>query len=234
MSQDQNKQNAALAALNFVDDGMILGLGSGSTAEILIEMLGERVSEGLQIAGIPTSERSKRCAERAGIDLIPVEHADRIDLCIDGADEVDTHFRLMKGGGGCLLREKIIAHAADVMAVIVDPSKMVDQLGAFPLPVEVDRFGFTITAKKVFDALRDSGCETADVSLRERSGPRDPFVSDGGHFILDCQCKQIPNPEETAAHLVAIPGVVEHGMFIDIARFVIIGGEETAEIIERG
>ena len=185
MSRDQQKHNAALAALDFVDDNMIIGLGSGSTAEILIDLIGERVAEGLHIAGIPTSERTRRCAERAGIDIIPVEHADRVDLTIDGADEVDPNFRLMKGGGGCLLREKIVAHASDVMVVIIDESKMVEQLGAFPLPVEVDRFGFTITAKKVFDALRDSGCKGADVSLRERSGPRDPFVSDGGHFILD-------------------------------------------------
>lgn len=233
MSRDQQKHNAALAALDFVDDNMIIGLGSGSTAEILIDLIGERVAEGLHIAGIPTSERTRRCAERAGIDIIPVEHADRVDLTIDGADEVDPNFRLMKGGGGCLLREKIVAHASDVMVVIVDESKMVEQLGAFPLPVEVDRFGFTITAKKVFDALRDSGCKGADVSLRERSGPRDPFVSDGGHFILDCQCKSIPDPELTARMLTAIPGVVEHGMFLDIARFIVVGGDEAAEIIER-
>lgn len=233
MSRDQQKHNAALAALDFVDDNMIIGLGSGSTAEILIDLIGERVAEGLHIAGIPTSERTRRCAERAGIDIIPVEHADRVDLTIDGADEVDPNFRLMKGGGGCLLREKIVAHASDVMVVIVDESKMVEQLGAFPLPVEVDRFGFTITAKKVFDALRDSGCKGADVSLRERSGPRDPFVSDGGHFILDCQCKSIPDPELTARMLTSIPGVVEHGMFLDIARFIVVGGDESAEIIER-
>ncbi|MBA4800788.1 MULTISPECIES: ribose-5-phosphate isomerase RpiA [Euryhalocaulis] len=233
MSRDQQKHNAALAALDFVDDNMIIGLGSGSTAEILIDLIGERVAEGLHIAGIPTSERTRRCAERAGIDIIPVEHADRVDLTIDGADEVDPNFRLMKGGGGCLLREKIVAHASDVMVVIIDESKMVEQLGAFPLPVEVDRFGFTITAKKVFDALRDSGCKGADVSLRERSGPRDPFVSDGGHFILDCQCKSIPDPELTARMLTSIPGVVEHGMFLDIARFIVVGGDESAEIIER-
>jgi len=233
VSRDQQKHNAALAALDFVDDNMIIGLGSGSTAEILIDLIGERVAEGLHIAGIPTSERTRRCAERAGIDIIPVEHADRVDLTIDGADEVDPNFRLMKGGGGCLLREKIVAHASDVMVVIIDESKMVEQLGAFPLPVEVDRFGFTITAKKVFDALRDSGCKGADVSLRERSGPRDPFVSDGGHFILDCQCKSIPDPELTARMLTSIPGVVEHGMFLDIARFIVVGGDESAEIIER-
>lgn len=233
MSRDEEKHNAALAALDFVEDGMILGLGSGSTAEIFVELLGEQVAGGLNVAGIPTSERTRRCAEKAGVTLIPVEHADRIDLTVDGADEIDDNFRLIKGGGGCLLREKIIAHASDAMVVIGDESKMVDALGAFPLPVEVDQFGFTITAKKVFDALRASGCKSADVRIRQRSGPHDPFISDGGHFILDCYCEAIPQPEETALRLNAIPGVVEHGLFLDLARFIVIGSEDEAHIAER-
>jgi len=233
MSTDTQKANAAAAALELVEDGMVLGLGSGSTAEIFIDMLGERISEGLHVSGVPTSEQTRRCALRAGVEVIPVEHAVRIDLTVDGADEADQAFRLIKGGGACLLREKIIANASDVMAVVMDSSKLVETLGAFPLPVEVDPFGFTITAKKVFDALRASGCETADVSLRENSGPRDPLVTDGGHYILDCRCEAIPHPEETARLLNAIPGVIEHGLFLDMATYLVIGEDDAAQIIER-
>ena len=152
------KLNAARAALDYVEDGMILGLGSGSTAAEFVRLLGAALKQDeIAIKGIPTSRETEQIAREAGVPLIPIEQADRIDLTVDGADEVDGRFRLIKGGGACLLREKIIADASDLMVVIIDETKLVESLGAFPLPVEVDPFGFTITAKKVFDALRRAG-----------------------------------------------------------------------------
>jgi len=229
----QAKENAAGAALEFVEDGMVLGLGSGSTADIFIQLVGERIKEkGIRIQGVPTSEATARVAEQFGVPLLPIEHVERIDLAVDGADEVDPLFNLIKGGGGCLLREKIIAHAADRMAVIVDEAKMVENLGAFPLPVEVDPFGFTITAKKVFDALRTSGARQWEIRLREKPDGT-PFITDGGHYILDCDVASLADPADTAQRLVAIPGVVEHGLFINLASVVIVGGPEGAEVFER-
>ncbi len=227
------KTQAARLALDYVKNNMILGLGSGSTAEIFIELLGIRVTGGLDIKGIPTSRRSAEVAIESGIELLSIEHADRIDLTVDGADEIGPDFALIKGGGGCLLREKIIANASDLMVVIADESKLVDTLGAFALPVEVDRFGFSITAKKVFDALRVGGTQRPAVVLREDKHSGKPFITDGGHYILDCACGAIPNPAKTAAKVCAVPGVIEHGLFIDLARVVIIGGEIGAEILER-
>ncbi|KAA5801110.1 ribose-5-phosphate isomerase RpiA [Alkalicaulis satelles] len=228
------KAHAAEAALDYAESGMILGLGSGSTAEIFIDRLGKALKAGLlsDIRGVPTSSMTERAAQAAGVPLIPADQASRIDLTVDGADEVDGRFRLIKGGGGCLLREKIIAHASDRMIVVIDETKLVETLGAFPLPVEVDPFAFTITAKKVFDALRASGAPRADVALRRRGDGPAPFVTDGGHFILDCECGELPNPEDTARRLAAIPGVMEHGLFIGLARTVIVGEEDGAEVLE--
>ncbi|MGD2133555.1 MAG: ribose-5-phosphate isomerase RpiA [Maricaulaceae bacterium] len=227
------KESAALAALEFIEDGMIVGLGSGSTAELFIAALGKRMAEdGFKVVGVATSEASARAAEAAGVPLREVEHVARIDVDVDGADEVDPLFNLIKGGGGCLLREKIIAHASDQMIVVVDDKKMVQTLGAFPLPVEVDPFGFTLTAKSVFDALRASRAQTADVQLR-RTGDGAPYITDGGHYILDCKTGALPDPVETAARLAAIPGVVEHGLFLDLAGVVIVGGPEGAGVLEK-
>lgn len=232
---DIAKMNAAAAALEFVEDGMILGLGTGSTASHFVRMLGERVREGLRVGGLPTSEATRRLATQVGVPLIEIDQADRIDLTVDGADEIDPQFRLIKGGGGALLREKIIAHASDQLVVIADSGKLVERLGAFPLPVEVTPFGFTITAKKVFDALRDSGCEGADVHLREAGAPGRPFHSDGGNFILDCACAVIPDPEGLAERLNRIPGVVENGLFLAFprtVRTVIVSDGEAIQILE--
>jgi ribose 5-phosphate isomerase A len=233
MTNDSPKTQAARAALDYVKNGMILGLGSGSTAEIFIELLGIRVAAGLKVQGIPTSDQTAEAAREAGIELLSIEHADRIDLTVDGADEIGPNFALIKGGGGRLLREKIIANASDLMVVIADESKIVKTLGAYPLPVEVDRFGFSITAKKVFDALCLAGSSRPDVQLRQHKNSDKPFITDGGHYILDCACTTIPDPAKTAARLCAVPGVVEHGLFIDLARVVIIGDEHNAEILER-
>jgi ribose 5-phosphate isomerase A len=230
---DVAKMRAAAAALDFVEEGMILGLGTGSTANHFVRMLGERVASGLKVVGLPTSEATRRLAASCGVPLLELDHADRIDLTVDGADEIDGDFRLIKGGGGALLREKIIANASDHMVVIADASKMVDTLGAFPLPVEVTPFGWTITAKKVFDALRASGCETPETHPREAGAAGKLFLTDGGNYILDCKCTRIPRPEELADRLARIPGVVEHGLFLGLARTVIVGGDAGVQILER-
>ncbi len=231
MTGELEKRNAAACALDHVEDGMTLGLGTGSTARHFIELLADEVADGLVVRGVPTSEQTRRLAEAHGVPLIPVEQVDRIHLTVDGADEVDDAGRLIKGGGGALLREKIIAAASDHMIVIADPSKQVVRLGAFPLPVEVVPFGFTITARKVYDALRVSGIDRPRVTLRAAPGG-EPFVTDTGNHVLDCQCGRIPDPEAMARRLDAVAGVVEHGLFINLARTVIIGNETGATIFE--
>ncbi len=234
MSASEQKALAAAAALDFVESGMILGLGSGSTAELFVAQLGEALASGAleQIQGVPTSENTAALAREVGVPLIPVDQASRIDLTVDGADEVDGRFRLIKGGGGCLLREKIIANASDLMVVVVDETKLVSDLGAFPLPVEVDPFAFTITAKKVFDALRAAGVKNPDINLRRKGDGLDPFLTDGGNYILDCACGRLPDADDAAEYLSEIPGVVEHGLFIDLARVLIVGEDGGARVME--
>lgn len=234
MSVAEQKALAAAAALDFVESGMTLGLGSGSTAELFVSQLGDALKSGEleDIRGIPTSENTAALAREVGVPLIPVDQADRIDLTVDGADEVDSQFRLIKGGGGCHLREKIIAHASDLMAVVVDETKLVSDLGGFPLPVEVDPFAFTITAKKVFDALRAAGVSSPDINLRRKGDGLDPYLTDGGHYILDCACRRLPDPEDAADYLASIPGVIEHGLFIDLARVLIVGEDGGARVME--
>ena len=226
------KENAAMAALDFVEDGMTLGLGSGSTAEIFLERLGERVAGGLKVQGVPTSAQTAKVSEENGVPLADVNKIDRIHLTIDGADEVDPAFNLIKGGGACLLREKIIANASDRMVVIVDPSKMVDVLGSFALPIEVDAFGLPMTANQIYEALMQSGCKAGQTVLRQAKDGSGPLITDGGHYILDSRCQEIPKPEETAKLLAAIPGVMEHGLFIDLADVIIIGEVDHAKVME--
>ena len=228
----QAKENAASAALEYVKDGMTLGLGSGSTAEIFIEMLGEKVAGGLKVQGIPTSDATAACARENGVPLIEADRVSRIHLTIDGADEVDPVFNLIKGGGACLLREKIIANASDKMVVIVDGSKMVDTLGAFALPVEVDPFGMAVTAEQIYQALKSSGCQNAQTTLRQNKDGTGPLITDGGHYILDCKCEVIPSPVDTALKLSQIPGVMEHGLFIDIADVIVVGETDHAKVME--
>lgn len=231
MGRELEKRNAAIAAMEFVEDGMTLGLGTGSTAKHFVELLADEVADGLIVRGVPTSEETRRLAKSLGVPLMDVEQVEQIHLTVDGADEADAQGNLIKGGGAALLREKIIANASDHMVVIADPSKHVDRLGAFPLPVEVTPFGFTITAKAVFNVLEASGIERPKVQLRMKAD-NSPLITDGGNYILDCHCKRIPDAQATATRLSAIPGVVEHGLFIELARTVIIGGEDGATIFE--
>ena len=231
MANELEKQNAAAAAMEFVEDGMTIGLGTGSTAKYFVEMLADEVADGLVIRGVPTSEQTRQLAEAHGVPLLQVDQVQQIHLTVDGADEFDEQGNLIKGGGAALLREKIIANASDHMVVIADSSKEVDWLGAFPLPVEVTPFGFTITAKKVYDALSVSGVERPIVKLRTIEDNK-PLITDGGNYILDCHCKRIPDAEATAGRLGSVPGLVEHGLFINLARTIIIGETEGATVLE--
>jgi ribose 5-phosphate isomerase A len=212
---DHEKQAAARAAVALVEPGSIVGLGSGSTATYAIRFVGERVRNGLKIVGIPTSQKIKQLAEQLGIPLATLdEYAQMgIDIDIDGADEIDPQLNLIKGGGGALLREKIIASASRRFIVVGDSSKQVAHLGKFPLPVEVIPFAESLIAKQI-------AALGAQVSLR---GAGTPFVTDEGHHILDCTFGEISNPAGLAERLRAIPGVVEHGLFIGMAEMALIG-----------
>lgn len=232
MAYETEKQNAAAAAMEFVEDGMTIGLGTGSTAKYFVELLADEIADGLIVRCIETSVQTRDLARSLGVPLIPFEQVDRIHLTVDGADEAGPGGVLIKGGGAALLREKIIANASDHMVVIADPTKDVQVIGAFPLSVEVTPFGYTITAKKVHDALVAAGVERPRVELRRALRSNELLVTDGGNYILDCHCGLIPDPPKAAAFLSDVPGVVEHGLFIGIARTIIFGTETGARIIE--
>ncbi|MEW6436080.1 MAG: ribose-5-phosphate isomerase RpiA [Pseudomonadota bacterium] len=221
---DDLKRQAAAKALELVKPGMRLGLGTGSTAAHLVDLLGQHVAQGLEVRCVPTSERTRAQAQSLGIPLADFDDLPELDLTIDGTDEFDPHLRLIKGGGGALLREKIVATASHRMVVITDASKAVAKLGKFPLPVEVNRFGIEATRRLILREAARAGCE-GPLSLRG-SDKGAPFVTDGGHYIFDCAFGTIPAPEDLAARLVAIPGVVEHGLFIGIAHAVISAGAD--------
>jgi len=221
MSQDELKTAAARAVLAHVEDGMKLGIGTGSTAEAFVHLLAEKVGDGMRVVGVPTSERTARLCLELGVPLTSLDEEPRLDLCIDGADEIDPALNLTKGGGGALLREKIVAFASAKMIVIADESKLVDALGAFALPIEVNPFGLEATRLDVQNAYRDLGY-SGELRLRVRSG--DAFETDGGHYILDASFGHISNPKALSDALHAIPGVVEHGMFIGMASLAIVAG----------
>ncbi|RYC33756.1 ribose-5-phosphate isomerase RpiA [Lichenibacterium minor] len=228
---ESSKRRVAARALAFVEDGMRLGLGTGSTAQHFVELLAERVRGGLDVVGVPTSERTRLQAESLGIRLATLDDLPELDLTVDGADEFDPELRLIKGGGGALLREKIVASASARMIVIADSSKRVARLGGFPLPVEVNAFGLASTRRKVERAGEAAGAR-GSVSLRH--GPDgSPYLTDGGHLILDCRFDPIPDPEALAERLVAIPGVVEHGLFIGLASAVVTDGDAGTLVVER-
>ena len=211
------KQRSAEAACEYVKDGMIVGLGTGSTAEFAVKKIGELVRNGLSIRGIPTSDATKILAESEGIPLIEFSETMFIDLTIDGADEIDANLNMIKGGGAALLREKIVASASREEIIIVSVSKLVQQLGAFPLPVEVIPFGWQV----VFNQLESL---QGNPELRLKQGQ--PSVTDQGNFIVDCHFRKIENPEQLEQHLNMIPGVVENGLFINLCtRMIMADGE---------
>jgi ribose 5-phosphate isomerase A len=224
---DRRKREAARRALALVKPGMKLGLGSGTTARHFVDLVGEQVKGGLDIVCVATSEATETQAKALGIRVSTLDDIAELDLTVDGADEVDPQLRLIKGGGGALLREKIVASASKRMAVIVDSSKMVPVLGAFPLPVEVVPFGLAATRGHIERAF--AGLSLAG-PIRLRGGPK-PFVTDGGHYILDCALGAIGEPERLAESLSRIPGVVEHGLFIGLARAVFIAGPEGVQVL---
>src|SRR5579863_8388153 len=222
MANDQEKEAAARASLNFIEDGQVVGLGTGSTAAYFIQLLGERVKDGLKIRGIPTSDRSREMASTLGIPLTTLDECQQIDVTVDGADEVDQQLRLIKGGGGALLREKIVASATRKLVIVADASKRVPVLGKFPLPVEVIKFAQAVVAKKI-------AALGAEVELR-LGADRKPYLTDENNYILDCHFGQIPDADGLARCLSDIPGVVEHGLFIGMASVVLVA--EAREILE--
>jgi ribose 5-phosphate isomerase A len=223
---DDRKRRAALAALESVEPGMKLGLGTGSTADAFVEALGTRVSDGLDVIGVPTSERTAELAASLGIRLTTLDAEPELDITIDGADELDIQLRLIKGGGGALLREKIVASASTRMIVIADDTKLVGSLGEFPLPIEVAPFGLRATELAI-ERLSEGLSLTGPINLRRIDGG-EPFVTDGGHHILDAAYGEVAEPELLAAGLDEIAGVMGHGLFLGIATEAIVAG--TAEI----
>ena len=228
---NQLKRAAAAKALDYVADGMKLGLGSGSTAELFVEMLAPRVRGGQKLLCVPTSERTATLARKLGITLSSLDDLAPLDLTVDGADEADRNLNLIKGGGGMLLREKIVAFASKKMIVIADESKLVPRLGKFPLPVEVVEFGHTAIAQRLSAALAAAGYKNPAVTLRQKDGA--PFKTDNGNVIYDCKLSAIQNAAKLAAAIRAVPGVVEHGLFVGIATTLLIAGPGEVEVIEK-
>lgn len=222
MANETEKELAARASLRFLRDGQIVGLGTGSTAAYAVKMIGARVREGLKVRGIPTSVQTQQLAASVGVPLATLEEYQQIDVTIDGADEIDPQLNLIKGGGGALLREKIIASASRQVVVISDSSKQVAMLGKFPLPVEIIPFARALLSRRI-SALG------ATVKVREAGGK--PFITDEGHQILDCSFGQIADPPALARKLSDMPGVVEHGLFIGLASVALIAkGSEVQEL----
>lgn len=229
MSADEWKQQAAEHAMQYVESGMKLGLGTGSTAAKFVDLLGAKVKQGLDVVCVPTSEATRAQAASLGIRLSTLDETPFLDLTVDGADEIDAELRLIKGGGGALLREKIVAVASQRVIIIADHTKRVEVLGKFPLPVEVVQFGLTATRDMIESLAADCGCE-GPITLRQSSGGK-PFVTDNGNFILDCAFEIIDDPDELEDALKLIPGVVENGLFIGIADLGIIAGPMGVEVL---
>jgi ribose 5-phosphate isomerase A len=223
MTADGQKRAAAEAALAFVEPGMRLGLGTGSTAEHFVALLGERARAGHAVRiCVATSVRTATLARSLGLPVGDLNDVRRLDLTVDGADEIDGALNLIKGGGGAHLREKIVAAASARLIIIADSSKRVHTLGAFPVPVEVAEFGWRATAERVADAVRAAGCAENFVHLR--GGEGHAFRTDQGNLILDVAARSIPDPERLGALLAAVPGVVEHGLFLGMAERALIAG----------
>jgi ribose 5-phosphate isomerase A len=225
------KRAVAAKALEYVQDGMKLGLGSGSTAEIFVEMLAPRVRGGEKLLCVPTSEKTALLARKLGLTLAALDDLAPLDLTVDGADEADRNLDLIKGGGGMLLREKIVAAASRRMIVIADESKLVPRLGKYPLPVEVVEFGHKSIAARLNAALAAAGYANTPMTLRQRGGGT--FKTDGGNVIYDCAFGVIQNAPKLAAAISGVAGVVEHGLFIGIATTLLIAGPGEIEVVTR-
>jgi ribose 5-phosphate isomerase A len=220
---EKEKKLAALRSMEFIEDGMTVGLGSGSTARYFVKELGRKIREGMNIRGVPTSGKTSALAREEGIPLIGFSEIRRLDVTVDGADEVDPNLNLIKGGGGALLREKIVASATQQLIVVCDSRKPVEILGTFPLPVEVVSFGWQLVA----DRIGALGCQ---VEMRKES-PGKPFLTAENNYILDCHFWKIPDPEALAIKLERMTGVVEHGLFVGLADLVIVGKGNGTEIL---
>jgi ribose 5-phosphate isomerase A len=219
MTQDEAKQLVAERAVGFVEDGMAVGLGTGSTATLFIRELGKRVQQGLKIRCVASSEASGELGRSMGMDVTTLDELPELDVYIDGADEVAPGLALIKGGGGALLREKIVASAAKRFIVVVDSTKMVEHLGKFPLPVEVIKMAFPLVEPK----LASLGLHPRQRPAKSGSGP---YLTDEGNYILDCACGEIDDPEAIAAEVRGIVGVVEHGLFLGMASLALVAGED--------
>jgi len=224
------KRAAAAKALDYVENNMKLGLGTGTTAEAFLDVLAPRVRGGLTITGVATSERTAIKARNLGITVGELDQVGDLDLVIDGADEADADLNLIKGGGGAHLIEKIVATSSKKMVVIADGSKLVKRLGKYPLPVEVVKFGHATTARRIAETAKKL---RRDITPILRMKDNAPFVTDSGNFIYDCAFESIVNPAKLATALSVIPGVVEHGLFVGIATTLILARETGVEVIER-
>jgi len=230
MSAEPWKRQAAERALAFLKSGMTIGLGSGSTAAAFVDLVGKKVRRGFELTCVATSQATLAQAQSLGIALTTLDKVPFLDLTVDGADELDDQLRLIKGGGGALMREKIVATASERMVVIADASKRVATLGQFPLPVEVARFGLAATRNMLSALAAEAGCE-GEIKLRTDGGQ--PFVTDNGNYILDCAFGRIDDPEALDAALKRVPGVLENGLFLGIADAAVIAGPDGVVIIER-
>jgi len=228
MNSDAQKRAAAARAMEFVRPGMKLGLGTGSTARHFVELLGEKVRGGFKVIGVPTSEATRADAERCGVPLTTLDETPELDLTVDGADEIDPKLNLIKGGGGALLREKIVATASKRVVIIADETKRVPALGRFPLPIEVVSFGLAATERAIEAVTAGSG----KLALR-RGKDGHAFVTDGGHWIVDAALGSIADPAALAQKLASIPGVVEHGLFIGLAHTAVLAGPQGVRVVER-
>ena len=229
---EQLKRQAAAMALTQVRPGMRLGLGTGSTARHFVELLGEKVANGFDCLCVPTSEATAQQAAALNIPLSDLETLDRLDITIDGADELDAGLNLIKGGGGALLREKIVASASDLMLVIADASKLVDTLGRFPLPVEVNRFGLGATRRALQAVCTAHGC-AGELRLRQ-TADAEAFVTDGGHLIMDAFFGRISQPEALSTDLLNIAGVVQHGLFLNMCKKAYVAGPDGVRTLSSG
>ncbi|MGV8855278.1 MAG: ribose-5-phosphate isomerase RpiA [Devosia sp.] len=232
MMNDELKRQAAAMALTQVKPGMRLGLGTGSTARHFVDLLGVQVAAGFACICVPTSEATARQAAALNIPLSDLDTLDRLDITIDGADEIDPQLNLIKGAGGALLREKIVAAASDLMIVIADDSKLVDALGQFPLPIEVNRFGLGATRRAVALVCAAHDCAGA-LRLRQTSDG-DSYVTDGGHLILDAFFGRISQPEALSTDLLNIAGVVQHGLFLKMCKKAYVAGADGVRTLSNG